>query len=33
MWEMTYFDDKLSQRSNDVLRRLDEWKFYPNLLA
>ena len=30
---MTYFDDKLSQRSKDVLRRLEEWKFYPNLLA
>ena len=30
---MTYFDDKLSQRSKDVLPRLEEWKFYPNLLA
>ena len=33
MGEMTYFDDKLSQRSKDVLRRLEEWKIYPNFLA
>ena len=29
MWEY----EKLSQRSKNVLRRLKEWKIYPNLLA
>ena len=33
MWEIAYFDEKLSQRSKNVLRRLKEWKIYPNLLA
>ena len=33
MWEIAYFDEKLSQRSKNVLRRLKEWKIYPNSLA
>ena len=33
MWEIVYFDEKLSKRSKNVLHRLKEWKIYPNLLA
>ena len=33
MWEIAYFDEKLSQRSKNVLRHLKEWKIYPNSLA
>ena len=33
MLEMTDFDEWLSQRSKVVLRRLEQKKIYPNLLA
>ena len=33
MWEIAYFDEKLSQCSKNVLHRLKEWKIYPNSLA
>ena len=33
MWEMIYFDNRLSQRSQVVLRRLEQWEIYLNLLA
>ena len=33
MWEITDFDHRLSQCSKVVLRRLEQWKIHPNLLA
>ena len=33
MSEMTDFDHRLSQRWKVVLRRLEQYKIYPNLLA
>ena len=33
MWEIAYFDEKLSQRSKNVLRRLKRLKNLPQLVS